>query len=358
MLVLSNMYPSKEDPVYGVFVEKFCQQMSSEGIYVDVVAIKGRSNGVLSKLFKYMNYFFTSLVKLFSSKYDVVYVHYIGHTLIPLLFFYPKNKSVILNAHGGDVFPISKLSVFLQKILYKIILKADLLVVPSPFFKKEVDRVFGVSVDKIFVSPSCGIKVSSTYKKQNNFFEKSIFTVGYVSRVDKDKGWDDFLNMIYLLKYEFKISCSAILIGGGAEYSKMLDMIDRLGLNKDVELKGFVPNYELSKYYSKMDLFIFPTRLEESLGLVGLEAMAEGVPVIGSKIGALTGYIENNKNGYCYSPGDVQELVQLVYEFFKLNPEKKKQMSVEAHSTALKYDELNVSKLMKDKIYEIYIQKK
>ncbi|AKX60627.1 hypothetical protein AKN88_08930 [Thiopseudomonas alkaliphila] len=357
MLVLSNMYPSKEDPVYGVFVEKFCKQMSGEGICVDVVSIKGRGRGFLSKAFKYISYFFAAIFKLKYSKYDVVYVHYIGHTLIPFLFFYPKNKTVILNAHGGDVFPISKLSNYLQKIFHHIILKADLIVVPSCFFKREVGRVFGVPNDKIFVSPSCGITVSSTYKKQNDLSGKNGFVVGYVSRVDKDKGWDDFLNMTYILKNEYNIPCSAVLIGGGAEYQKMLNMIDRLGLKNDIELKGFIPNSELPNYYAKMDLFVFPTRLEESLGLVGLESMAEGTPVIGSKIGALAGYIKNDENGYCYSPGDVQELALLASEFFKLDLEKRKEMSVKAHSTALKYDEFNVSRSMKDKIYEVCTQK-
>lgn len=52
-----------------------------------------------------------------------------------------------------------------------------------------------------------------------------------------------------------------------------------------------------------MDLFVFPTQLEESLGLVGLEAMACGVPVIGSCIGGLTDYIEEGTNGFFSSRG-------------------------------------------------------
>lgn len=61
---------------------------------------------------------------------------------------------------------------------------------------------------------------------------------------------------------------------------------------------GPIPYHSLPEIYCTLDLFIFPTCLEESLGLVGLEAMACEVPVIGSYIGGLKDYIKDKENGF------------------------------------------------------------
>ena len=83
-----------------------------------------------------------------------------------------------------------------------------------------------------------------------------------------------------------------------------------------------------------MDLFVFPTQLEESLGLVGLEAMACGVPVIGSCIGGLTDYIEEGTNGFFFEPGNVQSLVDSILKYIECDDLMKCQLKKNAIDTA------------------------
>ena len=70
--------------------------------------------------------------------------------------------------------------------------------------------------------------------------------------------------------------------------------------------------------YLLMDCFIFPSTLKESLGLVGLEAMACGIPVIASDSHGPTDYIEDRKNGFLFSTGDICSLIDKVDYYYKL----------------------------------------
>lgn len=112
---------------------------------------------------------------------------------------------------------------------------------------------------------------------------------------------------------------------------------------KNVEYVGPVAYEELNQYYSKMDLFVFPTLLRESLGLVGLEAMAASVPVIASKIGGITDYLKDGYNGFYFNPGDSDDLADKIQKFIELSDGDKKTMSYHARETAENYQSNMVS---------------
>lgn len=73
------------------------------------------------------------------------------------------------------------------------------------------------------------------------------------------------------------------------------------------------------------------------MGLVGLEAMACGAPVIGSQIGGLKDYIIDGKNGLFFEPKNVDELASQLQAFINLPEDVKQQMSQQALQTANRY---------------------
>lgn len=78
-----------------------------------------------------------------------------------------------------------------------------------------------------------------------------------------------------------------LLIGGkGPELGRLEAMISDLGLQSHVRLLGFIPDEQLASHYAAADLFVLPTTALEGFGLVTVEALACGVPVIGTPIGA------------------------------------------------------------------------
>jgi glycosyltransferase involved in cell wall biosynthesis/SAM-dependent methyltransferase len=78
-----------------------------------------------------------------------------------------------------------------------------------------------------------------------------------------------------------------LLVGGaGSQQSRLEAMIARLGLGEHVRLLGFVPDADLPRYYGAADAFLLPTRELEGFGLVTVEALACGTPVLGTPVGA------------------------------------------------------------------------
>ena len=105
-------------------------------------------------------------------------------------------------------------------------------------------------------------------------------------------------------------------------------MIKTLGLEEKVIHFPLLPQSSLAYVYNAIEAFVFPTKRKgESLGLVGLEAMACGAPVIGSQIGGLKDYIIDGKNGLFFEPKNVEELASQLQAFINL-PEDVKQQNV------------------------------
>lgn len=352
ILLISNMYPSAEYPFYGIFVKNFENQLIAESFEFEKTVIEGRGITKLDKINKYIRFFIDVFKKVKANDYDLIYVHYIGHSLLPLrLVQHSVKKPLVVNAHGSDVFTNSKVGTFIQKLVTPLIKKANLVVVPSDYFKDIVSEKFMIKKENIFVSPSGGID-TKLFKPQE--IQKEIFTIGYVSRIDKGKGWDTLLDAVSLLNAK-GFSFRVLMLGGGAEENLLLQKIEDLELENVVKFLGPKPHSELVSYFNQMSVFAFTTtRLAESLGLVGLEAMACGVPVVGSNIGGLPSYIKDGGNGKLFEAGNVEELVKSLEYFMKLDDENIQIYKVNALNTAQRYDSKTVATILADKLKVVY----
>lgn len=347
------MYPSATHPTYGIFVKNFVEQMSAEGFQIEPVVIQGRGRNVFEKLCKYIRFLYRTVVALARADYDLVYAHYIGHSLLPFLFTKKRlNTPWVINAHGGDVFAATQLSRLIQKIVSPVIRKADLVVVPSVYFSQVVAKKHLVDTDKIFVSPSGGVD-GQLFKPASLNSKKALFTIGYVSRIDEGKGWDVLLLAVDRLRKSGIRNFEVLMAGGGAQVRELEAMLRRLNLDECVRYVGPIAHHELPTYYRQMDIFVFPTRLAESLGLVGLEALACGIPVVGSAIGALPEYIKPGYNGQLFSPGDVLQLAECLQEMLALDNDELEAYKNNAVVSAKRYDSKAVSQAMKVRLEQL-----
>ena len=115
-----------------------------------------------------------------------------------------------------------------------------------------------------------------------------------------------------------------IVIGGGRktidlprskEFIRIRRAIKEKNLRGKVQFLGSKKQDELRRYYSASDALVFPS-LYESFGLVALEALACGTPVIASRIGEMTTIIKEGKNGLSFSPNDPSSLSNALEYFF------------------------------------------
>lgn len=351
VLIISNLYPSKRVPFYGSFIKNFVEDLMAYNgrENTSYCVLKGRSYNVFTKLYRYIVFYIKIFYYLIFHNYDYIYVHLITHASLPIrIVSFFKKLNLIFNIHGEDLLVQSKLAAIFLEITKPMLYKSKLVVVPSYYFKnKTIELLPLLNEDKIFVSASSGVKDnfyhSPLNKKRNNI-------IGYVSRVDRGKGWDTLLKAAKILS-DKEINPVVRIIGGGAEVDEMLQMITELGL-KNVEYIGPVEYSKLPAYYRQFDIFVFPTRLEESLGLVGLEAMASGVPVVASKIGGIQDYLCDNVNGLYFEGGNEEDLSHKIESILQKTDGEYAEMCEQAYNTSLEYKASNVNQKLFDYIFQ------
>ena len=353
IFLISNMYPSKDDSLFGVFVKNFKEEMESQGVKFSAVSvIYGKSNSALKKLVKYFLHYLSIFKNFILSRFDVLYIHYLTHHLPILFFLIPfKNKIWVINTHGNDIVDLENRG-FFKMIACIILRKADLIVVPSSYFKKEVLKNYTFLSDSaIYISPSGGVDPEIFYVKHKKDCN-NILHLGFVSRLIEEKGWKTFLEALVKLQ-EKEIPFKATLAGKGPDEVKIKSYIKKNKLTQ-VNFLGFVNQNELVHLYNNFDLYIFPTyRESESLGLTGLEAMSCGTPVAACNIAGPSTYIKNGVNGYLFEPKDSEQLSDCIYSFLKLKTSEKEKMIQKALKYSRDFEKSKVAKRLIKKIKQV-----
>ena len=116
-----------------------------------------------------------------------------------------------------------------------------------------------------------------------------------------------------------------VMGGEGPLREQLEDLIRRFGLEEEVRLIGFVPEEDLPRYYAMADVFVLPTRMLEGFGLVTLEALASGTPVLGTPVGATEEILGGLDRGMLFEGRDSRSMADLIYEkygLFKRDPEE------------------------------------
>lgn len=117
-----------------------------------------------------------------------------------------------------------------------------------------------------------------------------------------------------------------------------------------VKFMGYMSGERLSQAYASADIFVFPSRLE-TFGLVVVEAMAAGLPVVASRVGGVTDVVQEGKNGYTFESGDTAKLVDGIRKI-AVSHENIKGMG----QYARQYAETQSWDAMMDEVVEIYAE--
>jgi glycosyltransferase involved in cell wall biosynthesis len=122
------------------------------------------------------------------------------------------------------------------------------------------------------------------------------------------------------------------IVGDGMESEALHQLSRDLHLEPRVHFHGLQKN--VVPFMQAADCFICPSLWEEAAGLVLLEAIASGLPIIASRIGGIPEYVENGITGFLFTPGDHREIARFA-TILKDNPVLYHQMSRTARTTAL-----------------------
>ena len=98
-----------------------------------------------------------------------------------------------------------------------------------------------------------------------------------------------------------------MLVGDGEERLALQELVKELDLEDRVTFVGKVLNEEIPGYMIASDVFVLPS-LSESFGIVNLEAMACGLPIVASKVGGLPEIVKNGVNGFLVEPKNPEQI--------------------------------------------------
>jgi glycosyltransferase involved in cell wall biosynthesis len=152
-----------------------------------------------------------------------------------------------------------------------------------------------------------------THAKPRSFMPDGVMRILFLGQLIRGKGADLMLKCLAGLDFPF--SCT--IAGDGNDRKMLEEMVRKLGLQQRVHFAGFVSTPE--SLWDKCDVFFFPIRWQEPFGLVGLEAMAHGVPVVAHDLGGVREWLEDGKNGFAIPAGkDAKPALELMFR----NPEQ------------------------------------
>jgi len=171
---------------------------------------------------------------------------------------------------------------------------------------------------------SSQLEIQSLKKKLGIEPDKKVVIT--VSRLVVKNGIEYLIESLNYLSENLKKKIFLIIIGSGPLEKKLKSKVKKLGLREKVLFLGNVANTEVPQYLNISDVFIRPS-ISEGLGNAFLEAMAVGVPVIGTPVGGIPDFLKNGETGlFCKvaDPKSIAEKMELL-----LNDEKLQQKLIQ-----------------------------
>ena len=156
-------------------------------------------------------------------------------------------------------------------------------------------------------------------------------TVIHVGRLSHEKRVGVLLRAFALLT-QTNPESRLIIAGDGPEMSRLHDTAKRLGVLDRVQFVGHVPHDLLPALYQRADIFVTASTIETQ-GLVVLEAMACGLPVVGVRAAALTDAVQDEVTGFLVPPNDAMAIAQALARLIAI-PEMRMRMGREARKQA------------------------
>ena len=242
-------------------------------------------------------------------EYDIVHAHWlIPHGIVQSFF----KKPYIVTGHGGDVFSLNK--GFFRKLKVRCLERAKQVTVVSEHLKNKVQELTPKIQPKVI---SMGFD-SSQFGRQFNisgyFGQGNKKVVLFVGRLVEIKG------VSYLISAIEKIDAMLVIVGDGVlkgELEQQGRKVNQLAGWSKICFLGAKSHKELQNIYASADVFVCPSvtvkdGAQEGFGLVMLEAMASGLPVVASKSGGIAQLIQDGINGILCEEKNVEQLAESI----------------------------------------------
>ena len=247
--------------------------------------------------------------------FDVIHVHHpmmMGEAArylskryeVPLVFTYHTRYEQYLHYVG-----LSGLSRLMPSYLRHCTAPCDLVIAPTPLMKEYLEEISvkppvsvlptGLPMDSFLPDEEKAAQIRRMYLRGR----KHLFVS--VSRLAKEKNVEFLIRSVKLIKERRGSDFKLLLVGDGPEIKHLQRLAEELGVQEEIVFVGAVPNEEIRNYCHAADLFLFASR-SETQGIVLIESMAAGTPVLAVRATGTEDVVICGENGYMTNVSEIE----------------------------------------------------
>lgn len=267
-------------------------------------------------------------------KFDIIHVHWPFPLGIAGYFGAKACKGkLVLKFYSAEVVFALKGPFPFKNILKSIVKKADLIVANSSY-TKELLRSFYPQMEVEVIPEGFSVVPKGSKKRAENC--KKILFVG---RLVERKGVEYLIRAMPLVAEQLDIRLD--VVGEGELRAQLEELSNSLKLKDKVNFTGRIKDELLGTYYRDCDLFVLPAIVDskgdtEGLGMVLVEALSYGKPVIASAVGGIVDIVKDKKTGILMPQKDEKALAQAIVAILK-NPSLAEKLASAGYQHIVKY---------------------
>jgi glycosyltransferase involved in cell wall biosynthesis len=193
----------------------------------------------------------------------------------------------------------------------------------APLFRKQWPKVVEIpnGVDTDLFRPD----VDATPIRQQYAIPADAKVILFVGTLDRAHHYRRVDLLLEAVKVVQDRALHVLVVGGGDQMPEYQRLAQKLGVRSRVHFLGAVAHQALPGVYSAADLVALPSQLQESFGLVLIEAMACGKPVVASRLPGVRTVVSDGEDGLLVQPGDVLDLAEKIQTLLR-DPQRHQEM--------------------------------
>jgi teichuronic acid biosynthesis glycosyltransferase TuaC len=348
VLVISSLYPSVVDPLSGIFVKQQVQELVNQGCQVVVIApvpLAPFPIHLISKKWgkyhvtphftaddnievyhpRYISLpnnwsfqesgqrMYAGMKRLISEiarefPFDMIHAHVAlpaGYAAMRIAEVY--QKPYLVTIHGADLQSTIYHSQGCKDAIKEVITNSSGVVLVSSKLKRIAEDQFGINDKYLVISNGIDPNTIQRIADSNPYPKDDRHNILSVSNLFESKGID--INLYALERLlEKHPDLLYWIIGAGPEQGYLENLSEKLGISDHVEFLGQLPHDRVLTYMAGCEIFSLPS-WQEGFGIVYLEAMAYGKPVVGCLGEGIEDFVVDSETGFLVKPRDVDDVV-------------------------------------------------
>ena len=241
----------------------------------------------------------------------------------------------------------------IRRIVFSLADKVDIITTPSQSMKELINR-YGITKEIVVIPNAIDIDIfRNKNKEQGEILKKELrlapdeIVILYVGRVSIEKDIDKIIKALAIIRDQNNTNFQFIVVGEGTALEQMKDLADSLNLADKVKFTGAVSRELIKYYYQIADIFAFSST-SETFGIVIIEALASGLPILAVKAPGAVDIITDGFNGIL-AENDIANFAEHLSVLIQ-DKGLRQRLSKNAQQTAKKYCIDTVA----DRVLELY----